>query len=63
MVKNQHKSFSTLDQMDIITSSSQTWRAALSWAAVPSVVDGARPGAFGDTQNVGASAVGGAMLE
>jgi hypothetical protein len=39
------------------------WRAALIWAAVPSVVAGARPGASVVTQNVGASAVGGAMFE
>jgi hypothetical protein len=38
------------------------WRAALIWAAVPSVVAGARPGEFGVTQSVGFSAVVGAVL-
>jgi hypothetical protein len=47
----------------VCTSSSQRWRAALSWAAVPSVSTGPRPGAFGVTQNVGDLDVGGAMLE
>jgi hypothetical protein len=47
----------------VCTSSSQRWRAALSWDAVPSVSAGAHPGACGVTQNVGDSAVGGAMLD
>jgi hypothetical protein len=38
-------------------------RAALIWAAVPSIVAGALPGAFVVSQSVGDSAVGGAMLE
>jgi hypothetical protein len=38
------------------------WRAALIWAAVPSVVAGARPGAFGVTQSVGAASGVGASI-
>jgi hypothetical protein len=38
------------------------WRVALIWAAVPSVVAGVRPGAFGVTQSVGSSSVVGAIM-
>jgi hypothetical protein len=44
------------------TSSSQTWRAALLWAAVPSVLAGAHPGACGLIQSVGPESVVGEII-
>jgi hypothetical protein len=38
------------------------WRAALIWAAVPSVLAGARPGAYGVVQSVGPASVVGAIM-
>jgi hypothetical protein len=38
------------------------WRAALIWAAVLSVLDGARTGAVGLTHSVGPASVSGAIM-